>query len=259
MTEKFNEITNSEEFKKALPYLLAGGLGASAGALATGGRNKRKDESRMSHVGRVLRNALLTGGLAAGGTALVNAGLDNTVRAVDKDNFATGGPGNEGPLSSGLKDALFSPVSAVGAGGLGLALTHNAGSFGAGKADKANNVKLLRQRLGMSEGDFAPKTSADIDAAIRSKATPAFKGAPFAPPTPDKQVLAELMRLRQRAGMIGGDTRLKRIASAVTRRGPLATFGQTAGRRVGRGALGLATAAIPALAGALLTNDTSAE
>jgi hypothetical protein len=259
MTDKFNEITNSEEFKKALPYLLAGGLGAGAGALVTGGRNTRKDESRVSHVGRVLRNALLTGGLAAGGTALVNAGLDNTVRAVDKDNFSTGGPGNEGPLSTGLKDALFSPASAVGAGGLGLALTHNAKSMGAGREGMANNANLLRQRLGMSEADFAPKTSADIDAAIRSKATPSFKGAPFAPPVPDKQVLDELMRLRRGAGMIGGDTQLKRIISAVTRRGPLSTLGQTTGRRFGRGALGLTAAAIPALAGALLTNDTRPE
>lgn len=258
-TEKISQLANSEEFKKVLPYLLAGGVGAGAGAIATGSRNIEKDETRLQHLGRVLRNALIAGGLAAGGTALVNQGIKRTAGAVDKENFSTGSPGNEGPLSTGLKGALFSPVSAGLAGATGLALTHNFSNIGAGTGDMANNAKMLAKRLGMSEADFAPKTPKDIDAAIRSKAQAAFKGVPYAAAATDQQTLDELMRLRRGAGMVGGDTPLKRIVSLVSRRGPMSTFGQTTGRRLGRASLGGAAAAVPALVGAALTSDTRPE
>lgn len=246
-TEKLSELANSEELKKALPYLLAGGIGAGAGAIATGSRNVDKDETRLQHLGRVLRNALITGGLAAGGTALVNQGIKHTAGAVDKENFSTGSPGNEGPLSTGLKGALFSPVSAGLAGATGLALTHNFSNVGAGTGDMANKAKLLAQRLGMSEADFAPKTSKQIDDLIRTAAGN------------DSATLKELMRLRRAAGIAGGDNALKRIVSLVSRRGPMSTFGQTAGRRFGRASLGGFAAAVPALVGAALTSDTRPE
>ena len=51
--------------------------------------------------------------------------------------------------------------------------------------------------------------------------------------------------------------KVKGLLSMLTRKGPLSTFGQTTGRRVGRGAPGLAAAGIPALAGAFLSNDPS--
>ena len=220
----------------------------------------------MSHVGRVLRNALVTGGLAAGGTALIQKGLDNTVGAVDKDNLATGGPGNEGPLSVGLKDALFSKTTAVGSGALGLGLTHGFNSVGAGRSEREKFLNALKHKATISDSDILGKSVKDIDQLIRDKALvpEPFRGAPFAAPDPsklvtDQKLLAELQAMRRGAGMVGGDTALKRIASLVTRRGPLSTFGQTTGRRIGRGGLGLVAAALPALVGSVLTDDTRSE
>ena len=60
----------------------AGGIGAGAGALLTG---DREDESPSDKAKRRLKNALLTGGLAAGGVGLLSSGYDAINTALPED------------------------------------------------------------------------------------------------------------------------------------------------------------------------------
>ena len=76
---------------KLLPALLAGGAGALAGGTLTAMSPERQGESRGSRRWRILRNALLLGGAGAGGTALLQKGIDsaitNPLPANDKEPF----------------------------------------------------------------------------------------------------------------------------------------------------------------------------
>ena len=67
-----SDFLQSDQFKTLAPYLISGGAGAVLGGLMTGRRRKRQGEGRLGHLGRVLRNALLAGGLAGGGHYLPN-------------------------------------------------------------------------------------------------------------------------------------------------------------------------------------------
>jgi hypothetical protein len=64
---------------KLIPALLAGGAGALAGGTLTAMSPERQGESRMKRRWRILRNALLLGGAGAGGTALLQKGIQNAV------------------------------------------------------------------------------------------------------------------------------------------------------------------------------------
>jgi hypothetical protein len=257
MTDKISQITNSEEFKKYLPAIIAGTAGAGAGAFMTGGRDKEKNESRVGHLGRVLRNALISGGLAAGGTAAISKGLENTFGSMDPKNPITGSEGNEGPLSSNIKGLLFSPGTAAASGATALGLTSGLKGIGSGEADKALQRQDLLGKLGVNEAEMAraarsPKAIQDlIDAQTHNKV---FQGAPFKLGI-DAAKAKELQAIRRAAGLAAGETELARALSYIGRKG-LATFGATPERNLVRGGLALTAAAIPAIIGATVTDDT---
>ena len=243
-TQGASKAIGDIDINKIAPYLLAGGVGAAAGALTTGKRRKKKGEGRLSHLGRVLGNALMAGGLAGGGAALLHKGYKSTTGAADDVAKAT--EPNEGPLESTVRGVAFSPLTAVGAGAAGLGLTRDNKTFGAGGDDAAKHLKALAIKLGLKETDLQGGISAaDVNAKIQSTADPSKIGKTF----------ADLERNRRMANVAGGSTKLHQIASRVSRNSPLSTFGPTWGRRAGRGVLGLTAAALPAIIGSFATKD----
>lgn len=258
---KLSELAGSEEMKKLMPYLVSGGIGAGAGALLTGKRRKKKGESRTSHLGRVLGNALIAGGLTAGSHALINKGVESTTGKGAAEGLPNGTP-DEGPLATNLRTAAFSPLTAGAAGAGGLLATSKLGVLGDGRAqvkmDRDNFIDKMRahgQPINESDATSMPRDElrAKMDAASNRPA----KGTPWVASASDEAIAQELERLRRRGGIAGGKGKLHQIISHITRRGPLSTFGQTTPRRIGRGALGLTAAAIPSILGALLTKDQS--
>jgi hypothetical protein len=199
---------------------------------------------------------------------------------------------NQGPLESNLREIAFSPLTAGGVGVAGLLATDRLGMFGSGsKTEQALHAANLMKKLKIpSQSDFiltpASELNAKIEAAAAGAASLRMKdidiqaaaagaaaeaklaGSGTAAEAATRSTLtgalsaesagsslgAELNKIRRAAGMAGGDTLLHRIGSTVTRRG-LSTFGQSTSRRARRGAVGLVAAALPALAGTLLTPD----
>lgn len=243
------------DINKIAPYLLAGGIGAGAGALMTGKRRKKKGEGRLSHLGRVLGNALMAGGLAGGGAALLHKGYNSVTGAADDVTKAT--EPNEGPLESTVRGAAFSPLTAVGAGAAGLGLTHGNETFGVGPKAQAGQLQNFAKRLGLSPQDVSNSTAEEVDGLIKAKAKKMFAGTAGAGADAEARMVDFLNRGRRGANVAGGADKLHRIASRVSRSGPLSTFGPTWGRRAGRGALGLTAAALPALIGSFATKDRS--
>lgn len=255
-TSKIQEILGSDQVKSLLPYLLAGTGGAVLGGAMTGGRREGEDESRMSHLGRILRNAAITGGLAAGSTALIRKGLDSTYGAVDKANPVTGSAGNEGPASTLARSIAFSPLTAGVSGAAGLAATSRFPGMGNGSKRRTDNLGLLAKALGVDStalGEMAPDV---VHKKITDAQAPRNVTANGATTRVTPKFDIPLNTLRGRAGIpFAGDSRAHRILSRIANTGPMKTFGTTTGRRIGRGALGLAAAGLPALIGALATND----
>jgi hypothetical protein len=259
MTQTFKDAINGADMRKVLPYLLAGGVGATAGVVASSGQ--RTKESRKQHLARVLKNALLAGGLAAGGAYAVNKGIQKTVGSVDKANPVTGSKGNEGPLAAAVKGVAFSPLTAGAAGATALGLTHNAkGILGAGDAQRQSALAEFASEVGDSETKLREVRTAN-DIGNMTSAGGKTLGAD------------ELNKLRRAAGLAsdviepgsvmarsGKDlSALKGAVSSFIRKGPLSTLGQTTGRRVTRTGLGLTAAAMPAIIGALTTSDNRNE
>jgi hypothetical protein len=258
---KLNELAGSEEMKKLMPYLVSGGLGAGAGALLTGKRRARKGESRTSHLGRVLGNALIAGGLTAGSHALLSKGVASASGKDVQDHISPELP-DEGPLAANLRTAAFSPLTAGAAGVGGLMATSKLGLLGNGhaqvKMDRENFIKKMNAGGGtLNESDITSMPTSDLQDKMNTASNRPAKGTPWVASANDTKLAEELKRLRQRGGIAGGDTKLQRILSNISRRGPLSTFGQTTPRRIGRGALGLTAAAVPSMLGALLTTDKS--
>jgi hypothetical protein len=246
---KLSELAGSEEMKKLMPYLVSGGIGAGAGALLTGQRRKKKGESRTSHLGRVLGNALIAGGLTAGSHALINKGVESTTGHGVKDSIPSTTP-DEGPLATNLRTAAFSPLTAGAAGAAGLAATHNMGILGAGNKTKADDLTNFITKLKdggekLNESDLRGTSPQKLQEIINR-----ISGS-------DAGKLSQMNKLRQRAGLGAGNNAATGLISKLTRRGPLSTLGQTTPRRIGRGALGLTAAAVPSILGALLTKDQS--
>lgn len=246
-TSKIKEVLGSDQVKQLLPYLLAGAGGAALGGVMTGGRREHTNESRISYLGRILRNAALSGGLAAGSAALLHKGWDSTAGAVDKKNPITGSKGNEGPGSTLLRGLAFSPWTAAASGAAGLAAT-NKFSIGSGKKGQDAPLGLLAKGLGTTPDDLRAATAADIHRLTHDSDGKILQVQGAGGVTHHAGKLRRAANLPSGKG-VGG------ILSNITRRGPLSTFGATTGRRVGRGALGLLAAGAPAFTGAFLTND----
>lgn len=259
--QQLSTFMASPEAKKLLPYLLSGGVGAAVGGAVTGKRRAREGEGRLSHLGRVLTNALLTGGLAAGGHALINKGLEKTVGTVDESNALAGEGGDQGPLATNLRDVAFSPITAAGFGAAGLGLTRNRAGIGSGTAAYRTALGELTkqspaQMVANNAGDNRFKMERDVmgpDKDLRD-------GSPGKPIFSHREIDPKLERLTHRAGLVTAESNtLKGVLQRVTRQGPLSTFGRTSGRIAGRAGLGLAAASVPALVGALLTSENKSE
>ena len=102
---------------KILPSLLAGGAGALAGGTLTAMSPEREGESRGHRRMRILRNALLLGGAGAGGAALLQGGLHNTLTPLPASDVD--------PTKKFIHDSVYSKAGigaqlGLGATGLGL-------------------------------------------------------------------------------------------------------------------------------------------
>lgn len=262
---KISDLAGSDELKAVLPYLLSGGAGALAGSMVTGRQKEDENETRAGYLGRVLRNALLTGGLAAGGHYLLGKGLESTVgQAVDAP--VSKGPDN-GPLETAVKNIAFSPLTAAGAGASALYATHRTPHIGANRegADAfltrfrtqdvtdAPSAKHLRHTSTAHEiGDLERKMGPGYNSRSRRMA-----GLPSDVMESRHDFLKKIPKevLDKIPGVNGDVTKLKGALSTALRRGPLSTFGQSHPRRAMRGTLGLAAAGVPALLGAFLTSE----
>ena len=264
LKEQAANYLQSDDFKSIVPYLMSGGVGALAGGAMTGRRRKDSGEGRLGYLARILRNALITGGLAGGAHALLNKGVEKTVgNLADSSKALTGSPGDEGPMATAAKNIAFSPLTAVGAGAGALALTNNSSTFGAG--DNSDALKRFGKELpGKYDSAWMRTATPDEVAAVTKNVT-------------DPNQIKMLERLRRAAGVPssyieqGGKgignllekipgidaAAVKGTLSSAARRGPLSTFGQSWPRRTGRGALALTAASLPALIGALVTSDSS--
>jgi len=249
--EAFKELLQSDHIRKLLPYLLSGGVGALAGGVMTGGRRKSDGESRGGHLSRVLGNALIAAGLAGGSHYLLNKGLGDTVGAVEDGKGITGSKPEESPLASTVRNVAFSPLTALGSGAMGLAATHNREFIGSGAKDTAKIRENLAQKMkGVTDADLKYDSAKEIGA----RKIPTEKRRAAGLPS-DEIVRSKPGQKTLLEKIFKGKARdVKGAISTATRRGPLATFGQTTPRRIGRGALGLAFAGLPALAGAFLTD-----
>ena len=188
----------SEQFKKIMPYLLAGGAGAVGSTLMTGGRRgfgKRK-ESRMGYLGRVLRNALVTGGIAAGGTALARYGADKLSNKTTTNGLQASGMDN--PTDQVLRASLFSPAAATGAGIAGLAATHHMPWIGSDATDVKNMRELFVSHLNPPKTKN-PVSLTSLQAMSPAQLTEALKGT--GKTLPDRIGSLPLDKALQRAGL----------------------------------------------------------
>jgi len=261
---KLADLAGSDELKAVLPYLLSGGAGALAGGMVTGRQKEDENETRAGYLGRVLRNALLTGGLAAGGHYLLGKGLEATVGQTN-DTPASGMP-EKGPLENAVRNIAFSPLTAAGAGASALYATHDlkhVGAYRKGAPEAflkrfqshttgAPSSNTLRHTATAKEiGDLERAMGALNDGRARRLA-----GLPSDIMEPRHRLLNRIPQsvLNRIPGVDGDVTKLKGALSTALRRGPLSTFGQSHPRRMMRGTLGLVAAGVPALLGAFLTN-----
>lgn len=137
-------MSQVQDFVKKNPKLVTslaatGGAGALAGALMTGPEDE--NESGMHRFGRRLQNALLAGGLAAGGTGLALAGMDKIKNALPEDDVP--------PATAALHSNVVRGLGAVGAGsaGAGIASRNSQKAldsvFGKGNMTKGRLAELL--------------------------------------------------------------------------------------------------------------------
>jgi hypothetical protein len=232
LSDKAGDYVNSEDFRKILPYLLTGGAGAVAGGLLTGDRKVRRNESRLSHLGRVLANAILVGGGAAWATALLRKSKDDLLGSTEAMHGVLN-KDNTGPAESLIRGVSMSPVTALASGAAGLGATSGfKGALGSGSADKENALSALAKSIGIDGEKLKRMTAAEIA---------------------DLNLGGVDERMRQAAGLASG-TGARGVMSNIMRKG-LSTFGQSWPKRTVRGAVGLTTATIPALLGAVLTKD----
>jgi hypothetical protein len=275
----------SDDLKSVLPYLLSGGAGAVLGGMASKRQREEEGEERSSYLSRVLRNALLAGGVAAGGHYLVNKGLGSTVGSIANDG------GGEGAASTMTKNIAFSPLTALGVGGSALYATQKMPGIGAkvgiddNMAHMLANTKdhfrasggvgdLTEKRLrAMTAGEIGNLERAAMKATGGTYSDRARRMAGLASDVVDpKRHLEGFMGLDKipnkyldmTPGLKGIQDRdeqlraLKGFLSTASRKHLASTFGQSGMRRTGRGALGLVAAGVPAMIGALLTRESNA-
>ena len=259
LKDQVGAFAQSDELKAAIPYLLSGGAGALAGGLVTGRQREEKGEDRSDYLKRILRNALVAGGMASGGHYLLNKGVESTVGSLADENALTGGTetGEQGPLGSLARDVAFSPLTALGAGAAALKATHNSDLVGHGNPDAF--LRAFMKQTGTTDSAehlrhvASPEYIESLggDDSLRQKA-----GLPSTKMRPGTEFLNKIPQgvLDRIPGVEGDVSKLKGGLSSLTRKAGR-TFGQTHGHRAMRGSIGLAAAGLPALVGALLTDE----
>lgn len=215
--DQLKSTLQSEQFKKILPYLLIGGTAATAGAYMTGERrkNRRRPESRMGYLGRVLRNALVTGGLAAGAAGLARYGSDKLSGKAVQQGFQP--PGVDNPTDQALRSTLFSPVTALGAGAAGLWGTHKLPGIGADTKSRDAMLKVVADAVGGKDPADVRGWKPDV---LRNEMSAAvsryydamrkyrnYSGpAKDAPPLPTNPFVGGMEDAARRAGLTLGNT-----------------------------------------------------
>lgn len=254
LTASAQEFLGSDDFKKLLPYLLSGGAGAAGAAWLTGRRKKKQGEGRLGYLGRILGNAAMGGGLAAGGHYLLNKGLEKTVGGEGGllEDLSSGP--QEGPLEAGVRETLTNPATAALAGLGGLSLTSKWKGLGVPEEPKAHATAQLRKILGLDKsfmGSRNPRQMGDIIGTL------------------PKELQGEANRLRRMAGIASEGPRpanpsrwanLRRTgrgaASVLMRNGVAPLIGNNSLTRVKRLTVGGVSAGLPALLAALTTRPS---
>ena len=285
-------MASGVDLHKLMPYLLAGGAGAAAGGIMSGGRKVRSGETRGQYLTRVLRNAAVTGALAGGGSYAAGEGFKKTLGSVDMENPMTGTPGDQGPLASGLRHALFSPLTAAATGIGALGLTMHGKTIGANPNAEVAGKSLLASLKDTHGGKMPEGISniADIEARLTRSPQEMLSKLRGDAPVPDGAPISDAIgqpsirlsspelaaKMTNQAKAVGLNLHdptavtelpkfLQKIlgresvsgvghTAAEMARIPSMLIGRTTGRRIGRGALGLGAALLPAIAGSIATN-----
>lgn len=299
--DKISGLSSDPEIQKLLPYLLAGGAGALGGGFLSGRRKTRSGETRGQYLTRILRNAVLAGGLAGGGSYLAHQGFKKTLGSVDLENPVTGREGDQGPVGAGLRNILFHPLTAATSGLAVLGGTAGMKGIGANPnaASHADSVlSNLKLRLGgklpagitdkkslealaiADPAAFKQLMAGNIPAGMGDSS--AFVGNKIPGGVADHSILgtpADGKYIKHHASAAGINVHdpkatyeLPKLLQKLLRRQsvtdprhavhkamdyPSRLIGRSAARRIGRGGLGIAAALIPAVAGAITTDEPS--
>lgn len=263
---KAQELAGNPDVQKLLPYLLAGGAGAVGGAALSGRRRQRSGETRGQYLTRILRNAVVAGGLVGGGSYLAGEGFKNTLGSVDLERPMTGGKDDLNPIGSTGKEIAFSPAAAALAGAGALGATANRPLIGAnpGLADAESKLLAGLKKL---HGGALPQ-GADSKAALEFTAktdNAALQKLLGDATTPEGRALRmEAKKLGLNVHDASKTINIPGINKAIAPKhlahevaAPFSKImGRTAGRRIGRAGVGAAGALIPAIIGSILTSKS---
>jgi hypothetical protein len=129
------------DLNEMLPYLLTGGVGAAAGGYLASRKKRKKGEGRARHLSRILGNALLAGGMAAGGHALLRRGLSDVAGAGGAVDTIKNVP--DSPARSGTRTLLTNPLTGAASSIATLAVTDKLPMIGADRAGTLAAKNLL--------------------------------------------------------------------------------------------------------------------
>ena len=256
--DQAKSMAGNVDVQKLMPYLLAGGAGAVGGAALSGRRKARAGETRGQYLTRILRNAVTAGALTGVGSYAAGEGFKKTVGKVDLENPITGTEGDQGPLAASGRKALFGLPAAVIAGGVGLGATVGGKRLGANPnlAEAGDNLMAGLKIRGL--GQLPPGISDVASVKMLAKQVPAGLQSILAG---DPSLTHEAKRLginihdpAEVTRIFGKELTGVRHKIHEAARIPSNLMGRTTGRRIGRGALGLGAALIPAIAGSILTD-----
>lgn len=247
--DQIKGMTGNVDMQKLLPYLLAGGAGAIGGAALSGKRKERSGETRGQYLTRILRNAVAAGALTGVGSYAAAEGFKKTVGKVDLEHPVTGKDGDQGPLSAGVRGALFGAPAAI-ASGAGL-LAATVGRPGVGSGVNAKSLtdagEKLTAGLKAKFGNAVPAGMDDIKALqAQARRDPSALRAAIGK---DPDLLHEAARL-------GINLHPKGMARNIQTAGhiPSLIMGRTLGRRTGRAGILAAGALLPSVVGSILTD-----
>lgn len=163
--------SNQIDLNALLPYLISGGGGALAGALATGRRKERSGESRLGYLGRILKNSLLAGGVAGGSHYLLNKGVENLTSSGESAAYDLQKKLGLDPEASAAKSWTKEFLEGKSGVMLGAGL-YGASNFlpqrfiGSGSADRAAARNSIATKLGIKAEDLDRRGVKTIQSAI---------------------------------------------------------------------------------------------